>query len=155
MQTLYGKLEEDEIANVCELNAVPMISTKSILLADDSRSIRQLVSCHLRDAGYEVIEAENGQHGIELAKGKKLDLVLTDLNMPVLDGYGLTRGIRTLPEHRTTPILFVTTESKPERKAMGKEAGANGWITKPVEPSRLLEVVAHVLEQTEGATDGN
>ena len=132
-----------------------MPSTKSILLADDSRSIRHLVSTHLRDAGYSVIEAENGQQGIERAKGEDLDLVLTDLNMPVLDGYGLARGIRALPEHRSTPILFVTTEAKAEKKVLAKEAGANGWIVKPVPPARLLEVVSQVISKSEGARNGN
>ena len=128
---------------------------KSILLVDDSRSIRQMVSGTLRSKGYEVIEAENGQLGVEAAKGRKLDLILTDLNMPVLDGLGLTAKIRALPNHAKTPILLVTTESQLSKKQEAKRAGANGWVVKPIQPPRLVEVVAQVLARSEARRGGN
>lgn len=126
------------------------MKVKSILVNDDSRSIRKIVSTALRGAGYEVLEAENGEAGVEMAKGRELDLVLTDLNMPVLNGLGFTEKFRALPEHRETPVLVVTTESQLAKKEQAKAAGANGWIVKPIQPSRLIEVVEQVLAKSKG-----
>lgn len=125
------------------------IQMKSILLVDDSRSIRKLASSTLRGSGFDVIEAEDGKHGVEVAKSRDFDLVLTDLNMPNLDGVGLTMQIRALPHHTKTPILLVTTESQLTKKQAAKEAGANGWIVKPIQPTRLVEVVCQVLQRIE------
>jgi two-component system chemotaxis response regulator CheY len=129
--------------------------SKSILLADDSRSIRQIVSGALRTAGYEVIEAEDGQQGLQRAQERTFDLILTDLNMPMVDGLELTRGIRTLPQHSKTPILIVTTESQLSKKEDAKLAGASGWIVKPIQPKRLVEIVAQVIAKSEGCLHGN
>ena len=124
------------------------ILMKSILLVDDSRSIRQLMSKTLQSSGYEIVEAENGQVGMEAAKSRNLDLVLTDLNMPVMDGLRFTKQVRSLPQHAKTPIILVTTESQLSKKQEAKVAGANGWIVKPIEPARLLEVVTQILNRS-------
>lgn len=118
-----------------------------ILLADDSRSIRGLVTPVLQDAGHQVYEAQNGEEGVAIAQNQALDLVLTDWNMPAMNGLEMTRQIRMLPAHSRTPILLVTTESQLAKKDQAKAAGAAGWVVKPVSPQRLLEVVTHVLKR--------
>ncbi|MGE3776093.1 MAG: response regulator [Pirellulaceae bacterium] len=117
---------------------------KTVLVVDDSRSIRQVVATTIRDAGYEVLEAGDGREALRAATGRKLSMVLTDLNMPVMDGLSFVRQLRTLPEHRGTPVLMLTTEFQQSRKEAGKAAGANGWIVKPIRPEQLLQVVEKV-----------
>lgn len=116
-----------------------------IATVDDSRSIRQLVGYTLSRAGFEVMEAGNGQECLEAIKQKKADLIITDLNMPVMDGIQLIRELRSLPAYKFTPILMLTTESQEGKKAEGKSAGATGWIVKPFTPEQLLSVVSKVL----------
>lgn len=118
---------------------------KKVLIVDDSSLIRQMVSFTLRNAGFEVVEAENGQDAIDKLGSGTPDLVLTDLNMPVMDGITLVRKVRSLPATRYVPILMLTTESQAEKKAEGKSAGATGWLVKPFDPPKLLAVVAKVL----------
>ena len=118
---------------------------KTIATVDDSRSIRQLVSYTLAGAGYEVLEAGNGKEGLELLKQKKADLVVTDLNMPVMDGIQMIKELRSLPAYKFTPILMLTTESQEGKKVEGKNAGATGWIVKPFSPEQLLSVISKVL----------
>ena len=118
--------------------------SKTILAVDDSASIRQLVSHTLRTAGFEVIEACDGKDALSKLSAP-VNLVLTDLNMPHLDGLGLTKAIRANPAHRYTPILLLTTESDPTRKAEGKAAGATGWLVKPFQPEQLLATIRKVL----------
>jgi two-component system chemotaxis response regulator CheY len=122
-----------------------------ILVVDDSRSIRELTRQVLGSAGHEVVEAENGAVGFECAQARSFDLILTDLNMPVLNGLDMTRQIRSLRNHRKTPLLLVTTESQLSRKEEAKAAGATGWIVKPIPPQRLLQVVETVLQTAVGA----
>lgn len=119
--------------------------SKSILAVDDSPSIRQMVSFTLRSAGYNVTEAPDGNAGLAKAKGARFDLVLTDINMPGMDGFGLTSNLRTLPEYKTTPILVLTTEASDSMKQKGREAGATGWMVKPFDPQKLLELVRRVI----------
>jgi two-component system chemotaxis response regulator CheY len=114
---------------------------KTILSVDDSGSIRQMVSFTLRGAGYDVIEAVDGQDGLDKAKQKTVDLVLTDQNMPRMDGITLIKTLRSLPNYRAVPILMLTTESGDAMKMQGKAAGATGWLVKPFDPQKLLEVV--------------
>ena len=99
----------------------------SILAVDDSTSMRQMVAFTLKGAGHEVTEAADGQEALNIAKAKKFDLVITDVNMPKMDGIKLTRELRSLPQFKFTPILTLTTESSADKKQAGKEAGATGW----------------------------
>ncbi len=116
-----------------------------ILAVDDSASMRQMVAFTLRGAGFEVTEAADGEQALGLAKGKQFNLVLTDVNMPKMDGITLTKQLRGLPNYRFTPILTLTTESSAEKKMAGKAAGATGWIVKPFNPDQLLATVKKVL----------
>lgn len=118
---------------------------KVVLSVDDSASIRQMVAFTLKNAGYEVIEAADGNAGLQLAKSKTVDLVLTDQNMPGMDGITLIKSLRALPQFRTTPILMLTTESSDSMKQQGRAAGATGWLVKPFDPQKLLEVVRKVI----------
>jgi two-component system chemotaxis response regulator CheY len=115
------------------------------LIVDDSISMRQMVGFTLREGGFEVLEAEHGQDALDKLKGSSVDLVITDLNMPVMDGITLIQNLRKQPAMKTKPILMLTTEGLPEKKAQGKAAGATGWIIKPFDPEKLLQTVAKVL----------
>ena len=119
----------------------------SILAVDDSASMRQMVSFTLRNAGYDVTEAVDGQDAWEQSGRRGFDLVLTDQNMPRLDGIGLTRKLREHPQFKTTPILILTTESSQQMKEAGRSAGATGWLVKPFDPARLIEVIKKVIRQ--------
>ncbi|WP_019899088.1 response regulator [Methylotenera mobilis] len=119
--------------------------TKTILAVDDSGSLRKMVAFSLEQAGYMVVQAVDGQDGLDKAKVKTVDLVLTDHNMPVMDGLTLIRKLRELGSYQTVPILMLTTESSVEMKSEGKAAGANGWIVKPFHPEQLVNVVQKVI----------
>ena len=118
---------------------------KTILTVDDSASIRQMVSFTLKGAGYGVVEAVDGADGLEKAKANNVSLVLTDQNMPKMDGLTLIKSLRGLPSYSTIPILMLTTESGDAMKAQCKAAGATGWLVKPFDPPKLLEVVKKVI----------
>lgn len=118
---------------------------KTILAVDDSGSLRQMVAFSLKAAGYDVVQAVDGQDGLNKAKEKTVDLVLTDQNMPIMDGLTLIANLRTLSSYQKVPILMLTTESSDEMKAKGRAAGANGWLVKPFDPKRLIEVVQKVI----------
>jgi two-component system chemotaxis response regulator CheY len=118
---------------------------KAILAVDDSGSLRQMVAFSLKAAGYQVVEAVDGEDGLEKAKSQIFDLVLTDQNMPRMDGLTLIRSLRTLENYRKVPILMLTTEASDEMKMKGRAAGANGWLVKPFDPQRLNEVVKKVI----------
>jgi len=118
---------------------------KSILTVDDSASIRQMVSFTLKGAGYEVVEAVDGEDGLQKAKAKAFNLILSDQNMPRLDGLGLIKSLRAMPQYKMVPILMLTTESSDAMKAQGRAAGATGWLVKPFDPQKLLEVVKKVI----------
>lgn len=120
--------------------------SKIIMTADDSASVRQMVSFTLKQAGYDVIEAVDGQDALNKISGSTVDLLLTDLNMPNMDGIELTRQVRALSEYRFLPIILLTTESQAEKKQEGKAAGATGWIVKPFKPDQLVGVVKKVLK---------
>ena len=117
----------------------------SILAVDDSASMRQMVSFTLKNAGYQVVEAVDGQDALEKSATRDFDLVLTDQNMPRLDGIGLTKKLRDNPKFKTTPILILTTESSDQMKQAGRAAGATGWLVKPFDPAKLIEVIGKVL----------
>jgi two-component system chemotaxis response regulator CheY len=117
----------------------------AILTVDDSKSLRQAVVFTLKRAGYEVIEAEDGVEGLQKALDRRFDLVLTDQNMPNMDGLTLIRELRARGEYNRVPILMLTTESSDDMKQKGRAAGATGWLVKPFDPDRLVEVVRKVL----------
>jgi two-component system chemotaxis response regulator CheY len=116
-----------------------------ILAVDDSAAMRQMVGITLAGAGYEVLQAADGREALQIAEKQKFDLVITDVNMPNMDGLTLVRQLRTLANYRFTPLLVLTTEATAERKLEGKQAGATGWLVKPFNPERLLATVAKVL----------
>ena len=118
---------------------------KKILTVDDSISMRQMISFTLRENGYEVVEAVDGQDAISKAQNQSFDLIFTDQNMPNIDGLTLIQMLRDLPEHEKTPILMLTTEASDDMKKMGRAAGATGWLVKPFDPQKLLDVVKKVL----------
>jgi two-component system chemotaxis response regulator CheY len=118
---------------------------KTVLSVDDSASIRQMVKLTLSGAGYEVVQAGDGAEGLAKAQSTAVDLVVTDLNMPVMNGLGLIRELRKLPAYKGIPIIFLTTESDAAMKAEAKAAGATGWITKPFQQDQLVAVVKKVL----------
>ena len=117
----------------------------TILVVDDSASMRQMVEFTLKEAGHRVTVAEDGQIALGLAKGMTSDLVITDVNMPNMDGIALIRELRALPAYKFTPILTLTTESTTEKKMEGKDAGATGWIVKPFNPEQMMAVIKKVL----------
>ncbi len=119
--------------------------SKTIMTVDDSASVRQMVSFTLRDAGYEVIEASDGMDALAKLNNQSPAMVITDLNMPNLDGIGLIRELRAKPACKFIPIVMLTTESQAEKKQEGRSAGATGWIVKPFKPDQLLAVVKKVL----------
>ena len=117
----------------------------SILAVDDSASMRQMVGFTLKGAGFDVVEAVDGQDALRLAKGTKVNLVITDVNMPNMDGIALVRELRALADYKFTPILLLTTESGEAKKAEGKAAGATGWLVKPFNPEQLLATIKKVM----------
>jgi two-component system chemotaxis response regulator CheY len=118
----------------------------SILAVDDSASMRQMVAFTLKSAGYNVVEAVDGQDAYEKSNGRDFDLVLTDQNMPRMDGISLTKKLRDNPKFKSTPILILTTESSDQMKQAGRTAGATGWLVKPFDPAKLLEVIKKVVK---------
>jgi two-component system chemotaxis response regulator CheY len=116
-----------------------------ILAVDDSASMRGMVAFTLRGAGHEVTEAENGQLALDAARGNAFELVLADVNMPVMDGIAMVREMRAMDAYKGVPILMLTTESHTEKKMEGKAAGATGWLVKPFDPEQLLSTVKRVL----------
>lgn len=116
-----------------------------ILAVDDSASMRQMVSFTLKQAGFDVTDAKDGAEALEIAKSTSFDVVISDVNMPVMDGITLIRELRQLSAYRFIPILMLTTESGIDKKSEGKNAGATGWIVKPFNPDQLLAVVKKVI----------
>ncbi len=118
--------------------------TKTALTVDDSKTMRDMVSFTLKGAGYNVLEAEDGRQGVEVAQANHVDVIVTDLNMPNMNGIEMIRGLRATPKYATTPMLMLTTEGDAAKKAEGKDAGATGWIVKPFQPEKLIQVVKMV-----------
>ncbi len=119
--------------------------SKTIMTVDDSSSVRQMVGFTLKQAGYNVVEAVDGSDAQRKLAATQVHMLITDLNMPNLDGIGLTRWVRANPSSRFLPIILLTTESQDAKKQAGKAAGATGWIVKPFKPEQLLAVVKKVL----------
>lgn len=119
---------------------------KRILAVDDSRTMRQMVSYTLQGAGFDVVMAEDGRHALSVLDGDKVDLIITDINMPNMDGFELISVLRSEGAHKYTPILILTTESDAQKKERGKSLGATGWIVKPFNPEKLVQVVNKVCQ---------
>jgi two-component system chemotaxis response regulator CheY len=119
--------------------------SRRILTVDDAATMRKMVAFTLKDAGYEVLEAVDGCDALNVLKDRSVDAIITDLNMPNMDGIELTRQLRALPAFARTPIILLTTESDPAKKMAGRTAGATGWIVKPFNQEQLLAIVAKVL----------
>ncbi|MEQ1707883.1 MAG: response regulator [Terricaulis sp.] len=118
--------------------------SKTILTIDDSRMMREMLLMVLKEAGFNVVQAEDGVEGLEALAHTMPDVIITDINMPRMDGYGVIEGVRQDPRHRATPILVLSTESSAEKKQRAREAGATGWIVKPFQADTLLDVVRRV-----------
>ncbi|MNU58670.1 response regulator [uncultured Brevundimonas sp.] len=118
--------------------------TKTVLTVDDSRTMRDMLMLALKDAGYRVVQAEDGVHGLEVLQAERPDIVITDINMPRMDGFGFIEGMRADPHHKATPVLVLTTESDAAKKQRAREAGATGWIVKPFDPAKLVDAVRRV-----------
>lgn len=120
--------------------------SKTVLTIDDSRTMREMLNHALVEAGYRVIQAVDGVDGLEVlqANAGMVDVVITDINMPRLDGFGVIEGVRANPDHRATPILVLTTESDAEKKNRARQAGATGWIVKPFDPTKLIDAIERV-----------
>jgi len=118
---------------------------KTVLTVDDSKTMRDMLRLALSDAGLTVVQADDGVHGCEVMNLQdKFDVIITDINMPRLDGYGFIDQVRKHPRHRATPILVLTTESEPTKKQRAKDAGATGWIVKPFDPAKLVAAIRRV-----------
>lgn len=118
---------------------------KRIITVDDAATMRKMVSFTLKGAGHEVLEASDGQEAFNLLRQQSVDLVISDVNMPNMDGIELTRQLRTLPNYARTPIILLTTESDATKKTQGRAAGATGWMLKPFNQNQLLALVSKVL----------
>jgi len=118
---------------------------KRILIVDDSASVRTVAGIALRGAGYEVIEAGNGQEGLQRLDGSKIHLIISDVNMPVLDGIGFLKEVKAHPDYKFTPVIMLTTEAGEDKKAQGKAAGAKAWIIKPFQPQIMLDAVSKLV----------
>lgn len=116
-----------------------------ILAVDDSASLRQMVAFTLKEAGHEVLEAADGVEALDIARNAAADLVISDVNMPRMDGISLVRELRGLPDYKFTPILLLTTESGDDKKQEGRAADATGWLVKPFDPEALLSTIKRVL----------
>lgn len=118
---------------------------KTIMIVDDSASLRQVVCIALRGAGYDAIEARDGQDALNKLTGQKVHLIVSDVNMPNMDGISFVKAVKALPAYRFTPIVMLTTESQAEKKAQAQAAGAKAWVLKPFNPTQLLAVVQKLV----------
>lgn len=121
-----------------------MTVAKTVLTVDDSRTMRDMLLLALSQAGYRVVQAVDGVHGLEVLQGETPDAIVTDINMPRMDGFGFIKGVRQSGLHRATPILVLTTESDAEKKSRARQAGATGWIIKPFNADKLVDALRRV-----------
>lgn len=121
-----------------------MTIAKTVLTVDDSRTMRDMLLLALSQAGYRVVQAVDGVHGLEVLQGETPDVIVTDINMPRMDGFGFIEGVRQSGLHRATPILVLTTESDAEKKSRARQAGATGWIIKPFNAVKLVDALRRV-----------
>ncbi len=119
--------------------------SKTILIVDDSATLRQVVSIALRGAGYNVVEASNGKEALGKLDGSKINLIISDVNMPIMDGITLVKEVKKLPNYKFTPIIMLTTEGSDEMKREGQAAGAKAWVVKPFQPEQMLKAVSMLV----------
>ena len=119
--------------------------SKTIMIVDDSASLRQVVGIALRKAGYDVLEAGDGKDGLSKLTGQKVHMIISDVNMPNMDGITFVKAVKQLAAYRFTPIAMLTTETTDEKKKAGQEAGARAWVVKPFKPETLLAVVQKLV----------
>lgn len=119
--------------------------SKTALIVDDSATMREMVSCAVKQAGFDPLTGSNGQEALDKLTGQPMDLIITDLNMPVMDGLSFIKAVRARDEYRLVPILMLTAESHGEMEARGRAAGATGWLVKPFNPEMLLQVIGKVV----------
>jgi two-component system, chemotaxis family, chemotaxis protein CheY len=119
--------------------------SKTIMIVDDSSSLRQVVGIALRQAGYDVLEASDGKDGLAKLTGQKVHMIISDVNMPNMDGISFVKAVKQLNAYKFTPIAMLTTESQEEKKQAGKDAGAKAWVVKPFKPEQLLAVVQKLV----------
>lgn len=119
---------------------------KTIMIIDDSTSLRQVVNIALSEAGYDILEACDGQDALAKLKGQKIHLMICDVNMPNMDGITFLKAVRVLPDYKFTPIIMLTTEAGAEKKQEGQAAGARAWMVKPFKPDQLLGAVAKLVQ---------
>ena len=122
-----------------------MSTKKNILIVDDSSSVRQVVSISLRHAGYDVIEGIDGKDALTKLTGQKVHLIISDVNMPNMDGISLVKAVKAMPAYKCTPIVMLTTESQEAKKKEGQAAGAKAWVVKPFKPDQLMSVVQKLV----------
>jgi two-component system chemotaxis response regulator CheY len=137
-----GPRDESDHIDLQQISESPM--SKRILTIDDSKTMRDMLMLTLAEAGFDVLQAVDGQDGLDVLVNEQVDVVITDINMPRMDGYEVIRQLRRDPNHKTTPILVLTTESEAEKKNLAREAGATGWMVKPFDPDRLIATVRKV-----------
>lgn len=118
---------------------------KTVMIVDDSASLRQVVNIALSGAGYEVIEACDGKDALTKLNGRKINLIISDVNMPNMDGITLVQEVKKLPEHKFMPIIMLTTESQEAKKQAGQAAGAKAWVVKPFQPEQMLTAVSKLI----------
>lgn len=119
--------------------------SKTILIVDDSTSLRQVVCIALRGAGYDVIEAQDGKDALSKLDGRKIHLIISDVNMPNMDGISLVKAVKQLPAYKFTPIIMLTTETGDDKKSAGQAAGAKAWVVKPFQPGQMLSAVSKLI----------
>lgn len=120
--------------------------TKTVMTVDDSKTMRDMVAFTLKQAGFDVKMAENGQEALSVLGDELVDCIVTDLNMPIMDGLQLIKELRAHPVHKGTPILMLTTESDEAKKQQGRDAGATGWLVKPFNPDKLINTINRVTQ---------
>ncbi|EPJ88043.1 MULTISPECIES: response regulator [Pseudomonas] len=118
---------------------------KSVLVVDDSSSVRQVVGIALKSAGYDVIEASDGRDALGKLNGQKVHLIISDVNMPNMDGITFVKEVKKLPNYKFTPIIMLTTESQESKKLEGQAAGARAWVVKPFQPAQMLAAVSKLI----------
>lgn len=119
--------------------------SKTIMIVDDSASIRMIVSMALKDAGYDVIEGVDGKDALSKLDGRKIHLIISDINMPIMDGITFVQEVKKLPAYKFVPVVMLTTESREDKKQQGQMAGAKAWVVKPFQPQQMLNVVSKLI----------